>query len=140
MMAFFTIVVASTSLQPLIFDDALSHFVMTLRSPDTPDASKPSNSFLETTGGPTCHTILASTPQSATYAFISRYSVASWLENYSPSQFPEEHWDAVSIDFIAELPDSGGYDAIMVVVDSVGKWAHFVEAVTTIMAAGSANL
>jgi len=28
----------------------------------------------------------------------------------------------------------------MVVVDSVGKWAHFVEAVTTIMAAGSANL
>ncbi len=78
MMAFFTIVVASTSLQPLIFDDALSHFVMTLRSPDTPDASKPSNSFLETTGGPTCHTMLASTPRSA---FIPRYSIASWLEN-----------------------------------------------------------
>jgi len=62
------------------------------------------------------------------------------LENYSPSQFPEEHWDAVSIDFIAELPDSGGYDTIMVVVDSVSKQAHFIEAVTTITAAGSANL
>ena len=53
---------------------------------------------------------------------------------------PEERWDAVSVDFIAELPDSGSYNAIMVVVDSVGKWAHFIEAVTTITAAGSANL
>ncbi len=45
-----------------------------------------------------------------------------------------------SIDFITELPESDGYDTIMVVVDSVGKWAHFFEVVTTIMAAGSANL
>ncbi len=28
----------------------------------------------------------------------------------------------------------------MVVVDSVSKWSHFVKVVTTIMAAGSANL
>ena len=28
----------------------------------------------------------------------------------------------------------------MAVVDSVGKWAHFVKVVTTIMATGSANL
>ncbi len=57
-----------------------------------------------------------------------------------PLPIPEEHWDTISIDFIAELPDSGGYDTIMIVVDSVGKRAHFVEAVTTVMAAGSANL
>src|SRR6266545_4274799 len=61
MMAFFIIVVASTSLQPPTFDNALSRFVITLRLPDTPDASKPSNLFLETTGGPTCHAMLAST-------------------------------------------------------------------------------
>ena len=57
-----------------------------------------------------------------------------------PLPIPEECWDAVSIDFITELPESGGYNAIMVVVDSVSKQAHFVEVVTTIMAAGSANL
>src|SRR6266511_1351022 len=57
-----------------------------------------------------------------------------------PLPIPEEHWDAISVDFIAELPDSGSYNAIMVVVDSVSKWAHFIKAVTTIMAAGSANL
>ena len=57
-----------------------------------------------------------------------------------PLPIPEECWDAVSVDFIAELPNSGDYDAIMVVVDSVGKWAHFIKAVTTITAAGPANL
>jgi hypothetical protein len=53
---------------------------------------------------------------------------------------PEECWDVMSVDFIVELPKSGGYDAIMVVVDLVGKRAHFMETVTTITAAGAANL
>src|SRR6266511_1401492 len=110
---------------------------MILRSPDTPDASKPSNSFLETTGGPTCHAMLASTPQSATYAFVPRHSITSQLGNCSRAQFLK---DAFSIDFITELPDSGSYDTIMVVVDSVGKQAHFIKVVTTITAAGSATL
>ena len=52
----------------------------------------------------------------------------------------EEHWDVMSVDFIVELPESGGYDTIMVVVDSVSKRAHFMEMVTTITAAGAANL
>jgi len=55
-----------------------------------------------------------------------------------PLPIPEECWDAVSIDFITELFKSGGYDTIMVVVDSIGKRAHFIEAVTTIT--GSPNL
>jgi hypothetical protein len=46
----------------------------------------------------------------------------------------------MSVDFIVELPESGGYDVIMVVVDSVGKRAHFMETVTTITAAGATNL
>jgi len=46
----------------------------------------------------------------------------------------------VSVDFIVELPESGGYDAVMVIVDSAGKCAHFCETTTTVTAAGAANL
>ena len=34
---------------------------------------------------------------------------------------PEEYWNTISMDFISELPELGGYDAIMVAVDSVSK-------------------
>jgi hypothetical protein len=39
---------------------------------------------------------------------------------------PEGHWETISIDFIVKLPESGGYDAIMVVIDSAGKQSHFI--------------
>ena len=57
-----------------------------------------------------------------------------------PLPVPEEHWDIMSMDFIVKLPESRGYDAIMVVVDLVGKHAHFMETVTMITATGAANL
>ena len=44
------------------------------------------------------------------------------------------------MDFILELPESGRYDSIMVAVDSIGKCSHFIEMVTTVTAAGAANL
>jgi hypothetical protein len=47
---------------------------------------------------------------------------------------PEGRWETISIDFIIELLESGGYDAIMVVIDSASKQSHFVETVTTITA------
>ena len=52
----------------------------------------------------------------------------------------EECWDTISVDFILELPESGTYDSIMVAVDSIAKCSHFVKTVTTVTAAGSANL
>ena len=46
----------------------------------------------------------------------------------------------VSVNFIVELPDSDGYNTIMVVVDTAGKHVHFIETHTTIMALGAAQL
>ena len=46
----------------------------------------------------------------------------------------------VSVDFILELLDVHGYDAVMVVIDSVGKRAYFIPTTTTCSALGATNL
>jgi len=46
----------------------------------------------------------------------------------------------VSVDFISELPEAHGHDAILVTVDSVGKRAHFIPTYSTCSAIGAANL
>jgi transposase InsO family protein len=46
----------------------------------------------------------------------------------------------ISIDFIVELPESHGYDAIMCIVDSLTKRTHFIPTHTTINAEGMALL
>ena len=51
-----------------------------------------------------------------------------------PLAIPESRWEVISVDFIGELPDAHGHDAIMNVVDSVGKQAHFIPTTTTIAA------
>src|SRR5262245_29201745 len=57
-----------------------------------------------------------------------------------PLETPGERWDKISVDFITELPDVHGYDAIMNVVDSVRKRAHFLPTHIPITAEGAANL
>ena len=57
-----------------------------------------------------------------------------------PLPIPDAPWDTISVDFIGELPESSGYNAVMVVVDSVTKRAHFTSTLTSITAAGTAQL
>ncbi len=57
-----------------------------------------------------------------------------------PIRPPEGRWERVSVDFIVELPDSHGFDAIMVVVDSVTKRPHFIPTNTTVSSEGAARL
>ena len=57
-----------------------------------------------------------------------------------PLQIPEARWDTLSVDFIMELPEAHGFNAVMNVVDSVSKHAHFIPTNTTITTAGAAHL
>nr|KYP71834.1 Retrotransposable element Tf2 [Cajanus cajan] len=43
-----------------------------------------------------------------------------------PLDIPEQIWEDVSIDFITALPKSKGLDTILVVVDRLSKYAHFL--------------
>ena len=52
----------------------------------------------------------------------------------------EAPWKSVTIDFIVKLPNSNGYDAILVVVDKNTKLAHFIPTQETIDSSGTANL
>jgi len=56
-----------------------------------------------------------------------------------PLPTPDGPWHTVSVDFIVKLPELDGHDAIMVVVDSLTKRAHFLPVNTTITAEGSAR-
>jgi hypothetical protein len=57
-----------------------------------------------------------------------------------PLETPESPWDIISVDFIVELLESHGYNAIMNVINSVTKCAHFIPTHTTINAKGAALL
>jgi len=57
-----------------------------------------------------------------------------------PLQILDSQWDTLSVDFVVELPFSSGHNAVMTVVDSVSKRAHFILTHTTVTAEGAARL
>ncbi|GAW05938.1 Retrotransposable element Tf2 155 kDa protein type 1 [Lentinula edodes] len=56
------------------------------------------------------------------------------------TEIPEGPWQFITVDFIGPLPESNGYDFIMVVVDRFLKRAHFLPCNSTITAEGAADL
>ena len=57
-----------------------------------------------------------------------------------PLPVPERRWQDISMDFVTGLPESSGFDAILVVVDRLSKRRHFSPCLTTINAQELAEL
>src|SRR5258707_9268929 len=57
-----------------------------------------------------------------------------------PNQIPSHHWEVISINTIGELPESKGYNAILVVVDRLSKCIHTIPTVTMVNSTGVACL
>jgi len=57
-----------------------------------------------------------------------------------PLRIPDLRWNMLSVDFVVELPLSSRHDAVMTVVDSVSKRAHFIPTHMTVTVEGAARL
>ena len=57
-----------------------------------------------------------------------------------PLPISSEPFETITMDFISELPDSKGFDAILVVIDKLTKYAHFFLAHTSDTAPDTARL
>src|SRR5258707_68118 len=49
-----------------------------------------------------------------------------------PNKVPDRCWQVISVDMIGELPDSKGYNAVLVVVDHLSKQIHAIPTVTSL--------
>jgi hypothetical protein len=57
-----------------------------------------------------------------------------------PTQIPKDIWEIISVDLITGLPESQGYNVIMVVVDRLSKLIHVLPTTDTVTSEGIARL
>ena len=43
-----------------------------------------------------------------------------------PNEVPDQPWRSIAMDFITDLPNSKGYDTILVIIDRLTKMSHFI--------------
>lgn len=55
-------------------------------------------------------------------------------------EVPHKPWSEISMDFIEQLPESSGFDSILVVVDRLTKWAIFIPTNTSLTSSGLAEI
>jgi len=89
-------------------------------------------------------------PQMSRYIgqYVSTCDLCLWTKPWrhspvgelQPLSVPDAQWDTLSVDFVVELPESSGHNAVMTVVDSVSKRVHFVPTHTTVTVEGAARL
>ena len=57
-----------------------------------------------------------------------------------PNRIPYCQWQIISVDLITELPQSHGYNSILVTVDQLSKRAHFIPTTSNVTTLGVAQL
>jgi len=80
--------------------------------------------------------------------YISTCNLCLWtkLWRHSPVgelqllSVPDAQWDILSVDFVVELLEFSGHDAVMTVIDSISKRVYFVLTHIMVTAEGAARL
>src|SRR5258708_7288551 len=80
--------------------------------------------------------------------FITGCDAYNWTKTFPmqrvgkliPNKVPDRRWQVISVDMIGELPDSKGYNAVLMVVDRLSKQIHAIPTVTSLDSTGVTQL